>query len=260
MAKEVDPAEVVETIRASIEASRRGSRRLRARRFRELFGYQAWSAQRREHVEGLLKDAGIVVQPAFSEADRDDWLLMSMPTLPEFHEEHREPRPPEAWFAFLEGVRLDSEREVETHFVVPLFQELGYKEEQEALGFGFTMWEGVNHHQAEADLIYFADEIHDLEHGQPLVLVECKALGKKPGTGTGQARSYAFWVKPAYYMITDGDTLTVWNYQGGAVPDVRVFETSRADLRNRFDELYSILNPQTVAAVRKDKIDRLTAK
>src|SRR5215469_1153648 len=64
MAKEADPAAVIETIRSSIEASRRGSRRVRARRFRELFGYQAWSAQRRDHVERLLKEAGIVVQPA----------------------------------------------------------------------------------------------------------------------------------------------------------------------------------------------------
>ena len=68
MAKEADPAAVVETIRASIEASRRGSRRVRAHRFRELFGYQAWSAQRREHVEKLLKEAGIVVQPGLDEA------------------------------------------------------------------------------------------------------------------------------------------------------------------------------------------------
>jgi hypothetical protein len=94
MAKEADPAAVVETIRASIEASRRGSRRVRAHRFRELFGYQAWSAQRREHVEKLLKEAGIVVQPGLDEAGRDDWLVMSTPTLPEVCEEHREPRGP----------------------------------------------------------------------------------------------------------------------------------------------------------------------
>jgi hypothetical protein len=92
------------------------------------------------------------------------------------------------------------------------------------------------------------------------VLIECKAAGMKPGTGTGQARSYAFWVKPAYYVITDGDALAVWNYQGGAVPDVQVIEVKRADLRDRFDDLYSILNPDAASAVRKGKIDRLTEK
>jgi hypothetical protein len=92
------------------------------------------------------------------------------------------------------------------------------------------MWEGASHRRAEADLLYFADEAHDLEDGQPLVLVEYKTPGKKPGSGAGQARSYAYWVKPAYYLITDGDSLTVWNYQGGAVPDVRVIEVRRTDL------------------------------
>jgi hypothetical protein len=260
MAKETDPAEVVENIRASIEVSQRGSRRVRAHRFRELFGYQAWSAPRREHVERLLEEAGIVVQPSLGDAGRDDWLVMSMPTLPEVREEHREPRPSEEWFAHLEQVRLGSEREVEMHFAAPLFRELGYREDQEAAGFGFTMWEGVRHHRAEADLLYFADEIRDLEAGQPLVLVECKAAGMRPGAGTGQARSYSFWVKPAYYVITDGDGLAVWNYQGGAVPDVRVIEVKRADLRERFDDLFSVLNPQAAAAVRKDKTDRLSGK
>ncbi len=64
----------------------------------------------------------------------------------------------------------------------------------------------------------------------PLVLVECKAAGKGPDAGLGQARSYAFWLKPAYYVVTDGDYLTVWNYQGGAVPDVRTCEARRAAL------------------------------
>jgi hypothetical protein len=50
------------------------------------------------------------------------------------------------------------------------------------------------------------------------------AVGKGPDPGLGQARSYAFWLKPAYYLVTAGDYLTVWNYQGGAVPDVRVTE------------------------------------
>lgn len=36
------------------------------------------------------------------------------------------------------------------------------------------MWEGVRQHHAEADLLYFAGHVHDIETGDPLVLVECK--------------------------------------------------------------------------------------
>jgi hypothetical protein len=68
MPRDKDPAEVVKTIRESIKVSQRGERRVRAHRFKELFGYQAMSVQRRELVERLLADAGIVVQPSLSEA------------------------------------------------------------------------------------------------------------------------------------------------------------------------------------------------
>ena len=168
-----------------------------------------------------------------------------------------EPRPTAAWFADKSGLRLGSEREVEMHLVSPLFEQLGYREEQEAAGFGFVMWEGVRQHHAEADLLYFATDVHDVAAGDPLVLVKCKAVGKGPDAGLGQARSYAYWLKSAYYLVTDGDYLTVWNYQGGAVPDLRVCEARRAALSEKFDELYAVLNPQAALATRQQKIKLL---
>ena len=147
---------------------------------------------------------------------------------------------------------------MEMHFAPPLFEQLGYGEEQEAAGFGFVMREGVRQHHAEADLLYFAGDMHDMETGDPLVLVECKAAGKGPDGGLGQARSYAFWLKPAYYyVVTAGDYFTVWIYQGGAVPDVRVIEVRRATLREQFDELYAVLNPEAALAARRQKIELL---
>ena len=79
MTREKDPAEVIQTIAQSIQVSQRGARRVRAHRFKELFGYQALSAQRRERIEQLMAEAGTVVQPGLKDAGRDDWLVMSMP-------------------------------------------------------------------------------------------------------------------------------------------------------------------------------------
>src|SRR6185312_11733344 len=64
MAREKDPAEIIETIAQSIRVSQRGARKVRAHRFKELFGYQALSAQRRERIERLMAEAGIVVRPS----------------------------------------------------------------------------------------------------------------------------------------------------------------------------------------------------
>lgn len=248
-----DPAEIVGTLRRSIQASQRRTRRLRAHRFKDLFGFQAWSPARREMVGRLLANEGIAVRPSLEQAGRDDWLVFTMPAIGVTSEPEPERRPTEGWFEHIAQVQLWSEREVEMHFVAPLFEELGYSEEQEASGFGFVMWEGVRQHRAEADLLYFAGPDHDIDKGEPLVLVECKAPGKGPDAGLGQARSYAYWLKPAYYVITDGDYLTVWNYQGGATPDLRVIEARRTALREGFDQLRAVLNPRAALATRTQK-------
>jgi hypothetical protein len=258
-AKGKDPVEIAATIRRSIEVSTRGSRRVRCERLRDLFGFQAWSPPRKELVAKLLADQGVAVQPPLEEAGLNDWIVMSMPIPVPPGDYHPDPRPRPEFFDHLESVRLDTEIEVEMKFVNPLFHELGYTEEQESAGFRFDMFEGVHHRVAEADVLYFSDDRHNLDDGEPLVLVECKATDKtRPDAGLGQVRSYSFWIKPAYYVTTNGDMLTVYSYQGGAVPDVKVLELKRADLRERFDDLYRVLNPRAAAEARRDKIARLT--
>jgi hypothetical protein len=78
MASGRNPAEVIATIAESIRVSRRGARRVRAYRFKELFGYQALTVQRRERIEQLVTEAGIVISPALADAGHDEWLSMSM--------------------------------------------------------------------------------------------------------------------------------------------------------------------------------------
>ena len=86
--------------------------------------------------------------------------------------------------------------------------------------------------------------------------MEAKARDQKPDAGTGQAKSYAFWVKPAYYVTTNGDVIVVYNYQGGAVPDVKVMDIKRSELRERFDDLYRVLNPKAANDARQAKIEK----
>jgi Type I restriction enzyme R protein N terminus (HSDR_N) len=252
-----DPVDVAASIRRSITVSPKGSRRVRCHTLRELFGFQAWSAPRKEIISRVLADQGVVVQPALSDAGSDDWLTLSLPELPPPRDDQPDPRPSREWFDHLMTVPLTTEREVEMHFASPLFHGLGYGDDQEAAGFRFETYAGVQFRVAEADLVYFASECHSVTDGLPLILVEVKDSSQPPDAGTGQAKSYAFWVKPSYYVITNGDALIVYNYQGGAVPDVKVLEIERKELRERFDELYSILNPKAAAEARKQKEARL---
>jgi hypothetical protein len=166
MTREKDPAEIIETIAQSIRVSQRGARKVKAHRFKELFGYQVLNAPRREKIEQLMAEAGIVVQPSLDDARRDDWLVMSMPVLPEVPEAHPDPRPTAEWFAHMASVRTGTEREVEMHFASPLFREgLGYSEDQEAAGFSIPMARGSQPGRIEADLLYFGGDKHDLHEG-----------------------------------------------------------------------------------------------
>jgi hypothetical protein len=82
-----------------------------------------------------------------------------------------------------------------------------------------------------------------LNGGVPLVLVEVKGTDQFPDAGTGQVRGYAHWIKPAFYVITNGNVIVVYSYQG-PVPYVRLLDIKRSELRNRFDELYRVINPK----------------
>jgi hypothetical protein len=97
------------SVRPACRCSQRGSRKLRAHRFKELFGFQAWSPGRREMVSKLLASEDIVVQPPLDEAGHDSWLVFSMPTLPEVKQQRAEPRPSDARFAYWEQLRPGSE-------------------------------------------------------------------------------------------------------------------------------------------------------
>lgn len=261
MSKDKDPAEIIETFAQSIRVSQRGARRVRAHRFKELFGYQVLNAQRRERIEQLMAEAGIEVRPSLEEAKRDDWLVMSMPLKVPIAETSPDPAPTAEWLAHMASVQTDTEREVEMHFASPLFREgLGYGEEQEAAGFSIQWARGSTPGHVEADLLYFAGDKHDIRTGEPLVLVECKRLIKDEKellAAVNQAHSYALWVIPAYYVITDGRTLRVWDFQGAIAPDIEVLRVSQSGLAGSFGDLYARLNPRAAAAARHAKISRL---
>jgi hypothetical protein len=261
MAKEKDPVEVIQTIAESIRVSQRGARRVRAHRFKELFGYQVLNAQRRARIEQLMAEAGIEIRPSLEKAGHDDWLTMSMPLKVPVVEASPEPAPSAEWFAHMASVRTDTEREVEMHFASPLFREgFGYGEEQEAAGFGIRWARGSNPGHVEADLLYFGGDKHDLKNGEPLVLVECKRLikdEKELQKAADQSHSYALWVIPAYYVITDARIVSVWDFQGAIAPDIEVIRLSRDELAAGFDDLYSRLNPRAAASARHSKISRL---
>jgi hypothetical protein len=256
MSKPKDPVEIVAIIKESIEASPRKSRKVRFHNLRSKFGWQAWTAQRKGLVAQLLEEQDILAQPSIADAGLDDWILLSMPIITNPGTKEPVSRPDDDFFRHLMSVSLGPEREVELKYVTRLFHALDYDDIHESPGFGFLLHEGVSRKRVEADFVYFADSDHSMQ-GAPLVLVEAKSAGHKLDAAIEQARSYANVLKPMYYVVTNGDTLMVWNYQG-AIPDVMMLEFEREELKDRFDEIYRLLNCETVTKARIERMHRLS--
>lgn len=82
--------------------------------------------------------------------------------------------------------------------------------------------------------------------------------GTQGSFGAGaQVRSYALWVLPTYFVVTDGRLVSVWDFQGAIAPDREVVRVNQGELADKFDELYSRLNPLSAVAARQSKLSRL---
>jgi hypothetical protein len=66
------------------------------------------------------------------------------------------------------------------------------------------------------------------------------------------------WVPVAYYVITDGRIVSVWDFQGAIAPDRELLRVSQAELAGSFGDLYSRLHPRAAVAAHQAKISRLT--
>jgi hypothetical protein len=183
-------------------------------------------------------------------------MMLSMPVIPSPDPEGPVSRPDDELLDRMMTVSLGAEREIELKFVTRLFHALDYDDINESPGFGFLLHEGVSKKRVEADFVYSADDNHSLQ-GTPLVLVEAKSAGHKLDSAIEQARSYANVLRPMYYVVTNGDELMEWNYQG-AIPDVMTLKFKRSELKERFDEIYRLLNCETVYEARAEKFRRLS--
>jgi hypothetical protein len=60
-------------------------------------------------------------------------------------------------------------------------------------------------------------------------------------------------------VITDAETVSVWDFRGAIASGLEVLTVTPAELGERFDDLYARLNPKAAVATRERKVDRLKA-
>ena len=267
VAKNPAVADVVEEIFESILATPKRQRRLLSKTFWGKFRIERRTAERVEEVREALRQRDLILNiedAEFGKEDKGTWLILSHvrpspPTVgtPSQHSDMSVPTPPNSWFEMLKQREFESEREVEYYFIVPLLEQLGYEEDDFAIGYPVQMYEGVKKVHKEADFVLFNGPSRSREDA--LLIVEAKKTTRTlTEDAVGQARAYAMWLITPYYIVTNADDIQVWLFRGAMQPDVKRMGFKRSDLREHWTTLYETMNKAAVVDYKQKLRDVLT--
>ncbi len=102
------------------------------------------------------------------------------------------------------------------------------------MGYPVEMFEGVHKSKKEADIVLFNGLSREKENA--LLVIECKKKNVNEDN-IGQAKSYAQQVLPAYYVITNGQQIMVFKYNGSLAPDECVMNFDKSNISDKWIEL-----------------------
>ena len=267
MAKNLPVADVVEEIFQSILATPKRQRRLKSSTFWKRFGFERRTKERVEQVREALQTRAVIMNiddSNFGAEAKDEWIVLTYvePELSQVATQAEPaiedvPRPPDSWFATIEKGIYESEREVEYYFIAPLLEQLGYVEDDFAIGYPVKMYEGVKRVNKEADFVLFDGA--GRAKGDALLIVEAKKAGRDlTEDSVGQARAYAMWLTTPYYIVTNGDDIRVYLFRGAVQPDALLMNFKREELRHNWGTLHKNLN-KSAAIEYKDRLRRILA-
>jgi hypothetical protein len=254
MSKTPPIADVAEDITQSIKASPKKQRRLRSSTFWDKFGFERRTRDRVEQVREALSQRYVLVnldETTFGHESKDEWIILNYVEPPigdgVFAREPKMavPLPTDSWFDLMARRVFESEREVEYYFVVPLLEQLGYEEDDLAIGFPVQMYEGTKKVNKEADFVLFNGLSRAKEDA--LLIVEAKRTERiLTEDAVGQARAYAMWLCTPYYIVSNGDEVRVYLFRGAIQPDVILMTFRRSDLREHWSALYQAVSKPAV--------------
>jgi len=235
------------------------TRRLLSSTFWAEFGFQTRTKDRIAAVKAALQERGIqILRPAadqFGEEPHRAWIELGIGAV--------QPTPPtpaaaptttptaapvtDDWFTEMAGLRFESEEEVESFFIIPLLFKLGYSIDDIAQGWTVTIMDGCKPRKLRCDFCLF-DGV-GRENDAALLVVESKRTGRRlAGEAENQARCYAMWLSAPTVVATNGDEIRVYENYGPPKPTILVTTITRAQLRDRWEELVGRLSKKAVMA------------
>lgn len=255
----------------SVMQSNDKQKRLKSSKFWSLFYVKARMSTVVERITGILDTQGLKIAvksgAIFGKERDDDWIILT----PKLISPITTDPPPSSiispiwpsaeWFEEIKTRDFESEREVEAYFVAPLLKELGYEYQDIVIGYPVAMFKGVQRMMTEADFVLFNGSSRDKEH--VLLIVEAKKSNMGISVDhIGQARSYAQELLPACYILSNGQQIIVYQFNGNLIPDERVMDFDRLQLKDKWEEFYSCVSKEATIKRKKwmeEQVSRMKA-
>ena len=212
------------------------TRTMLSRTFWSSFGIKVKTAKKVSIISQLMSERNVIIHTEgdLGKERPNSWIKLSF-----------DPRiiPSDEWFTELGSGNYNTEREVEIYFVEPLFRALMYTRQDFAFGHVLNFAHGSRKRKGVIDLAVFDGKTRD----SALVIVEAKASDVKLTKWyMAQAKSYAMWLHPLYYVVTNSIETRVMRLHGANRPDEAVLTVMTPDLRSRWIDLYQVLNRSNV--------------
>ncbi len=259
-----DALRTARMLRGQVEDSKNTSRKIRIRTLLKKFGYQKRSDSNTAKITAALDEVGLSISPSIMrfgdqwDLSTEDWVYLSFPEVADEAGPLRVSPPPtwkdDGWFERIARSYLRTEKEVEIKFIVPLLFKLGYSEDDRYDGMPVRAAHGSRATTLVIDFALFNNELESLRN-QPLLTVEAKrehrlAKAKEVTAAHNQAKSYSLWTQCDFFMVTDSRLLQLFDltrrgWQGPA-PEAPAFSCERAELKERFPELYGLASKEAL--------------
>jgi len=238
--------DVAQEIYQSVIQSNKELKKLKSSTFWSLFDVKTKHKTVIERIERLLDENNLMAivksGKTFGREEKDDWIILTpiiaIDKTPGKLAGPKDTSPPSSdWFKEMQARTFESEREVETYFIVPMIEKLGYYYDDIVIGHPVYMFKGVKRIKTEADFVVFKGPCRELE--DVLLVIEAKNSDKDISRDNiGQAKSYAQELLPACYLITNGQKIMVFRFSGSLCPDKLVMDFDRSMLVEKWDDLY----------------------
>jgi len=243
-------AEVALEIYQSVEQSTEKQKRLKSSTFWRLFDVRSRQKTVVSRIAQLLEAQGLKISlksgETLGEEKDDDWIVLTLrlsQPVPAPLQVAQVQLPPFEWFEIMTSRNFESEREVEAFFVVPLLEKLGYEFDDIVIGYPVKMFKGVQKTTTEADFAIFKGP--DRDEKNVLLVVEAKKSDKGITVEhISQAKSYAQELLPACYVVTNGQQIKVYQFNGMLAPDDCVIDCDRVELKERWSELHGYISKE----------------